>query len=119
MPKKSNEARQADGTTITLNQHEVKLLRKKLTANAEWHFADADVAGDVLHKLRIAEEGRVVHGDAVTLCPNCETDRHARCCSWCGKIHRPARLHYEHCSATCDRAAAQADQFSAAMEETT
>jgi len=47
------------GTTITLNRHEVQLLRKKLKADAEWDFAEADVAGDILHKLRIAEEGGV------------------------------------------------------------
>ncbi len=51
------------------------------------------------------------------LCPNCESDKHARCCSWCGKIHKPNRLHHEHCSAKCDRAAAEADRLSAAMEE--
>lgn len=54
---------------------------------------------------------------AAKLCPNCETDRHARCCSWCGTIHKPQRLHHEHCSAACERAAAEADQISAAMEE--
>ena len=52
------------------------------------------------------------------LCPNCESSAHARCCSWCGTIHKPARLHHEHCSAKCDQAAAEADQLSAAMEET-
>ena len=51
------------------------------------------------------------------LCPNCETDRHARCCSWCGKVHGPRRLDREHCSAKCERAAAHADRLSAAMEE--
>lgn len=51
------------------------------------------------------------------LCPNCESGRHARCCSQCGKIHKPARLQYEHCSAKCARDAAEADRISAAMEE--
>jgi len=51
------------------------------------------------------------------LCPNCESDVHARCCAWCGKIHKPDRLHQEHCSVKCARAAAHADQLSAAMEE--
>ena len=51
------------------------------------------------------------------LCPNCESDRHARCCSQCGKFHKPERLHYEHCSAKCAREAESADQLSAAMED--
>ena len=51
------------------------------------------------------------------ICPNCETDRHARCCSWCGKIHKPKRLHHEHCSAKCAQAAQEADRLSAEMEE--
>jgi hypothetical protein len=54
---------------------------------------------------------------ASKLCPNCETDRHARCCSWCGKVHKPERLHHEHCSTKCERDAAHADRLSAAMEE--
>ncbi len=52
------------------------------------------------------------------LCPNCESSRHGRCCAWCGKIHKPSRLTYEHCSAKCAREAARADRLSAAMEET-
>lgn len=36
---------------------------------------------------------------------------------WCGKIHKPSRLDYEHCSAKCARTAAEADQISAAMEK--
>jgi hypothetical protein len=51
------------------------------------------------------------------LCPNCESDRHARCCAWCGKPHKLLRLHHEHCSTKCDLAAAGADRLSAAMEE--
>ena len=51
------------------------------------------------------------------LCPNCESSTHARCCSWCGKIHKPKRLHYEHCSAKCVRLATEADKISAALEE--
>lgn len=54
---------------------------------------------------------------AATLCPNCASAAHARCCAWCGKIHTPKRLHYEHCSAKCVQAATEADQLSAAMEE--
>ena len=57
---------------------------------------------------------RVARGQ---LCPNCESATHTRCCSWCGTIHKPRRLHHEHCSAACDRAAAEADRFSAALEE--
>ena len=34
-----------------------------------------------------------------------------------GKIHKPARLHHEHCSAKCEREAVRADRLSAAMEE--
>ena len=56
--------------------------------------------------------------DTAKLCPNCESDRHARCCSWCGKVHKPARLDYEHCSTKCSVAAVEADRLSAAMEET-
>ncbi len=52
-----------------------------------------------------------------TLCPNCESTRHARCCARCGKVHKPARLHYEHCSAKCTREAAEADRLSDEMEE--
>lgn len=51
------------------------------------------------------------------LCPNCESDAHARCCAWCGKIHKPQRLDREHCSTKCERAAARADRISAAMED--
>ena len=54
---------------------------------------------------------------ASSLCPNCQSTAHARCCSRCGKSHKPARLHYEHCSAACSRDAAEADRLSAAMEE--
>lgn len=50
------------------------------------------------------------------LCPNCESDRHARCCSWCGQIHKPKRLEHEHCSAKCERAAAEADRRSDEMQ---
>ena len=53
----------------------------------------------------------------MAICPNCSSSTHDRCCSQCGKTHKPARLHYEHCSAKCDRDAARADQISAAMEE--
>ena len=52
------------------------------------------------------------------LCVNCGLSSHARCCSWCGEVHKPARLQYEHCSAKCARASANADRISAAMEET-
>lgn len=31
------------GTTITLNQREVKLLRKKLAADAEWDFDEVPI----------------------------------------------------------------------------
>ncbi len=51
------------------------------------------------------------------LCPNCELSTHARCCSWCGAVHKPKRLEHEHCSAKCERAAARADRLSTAMEE--
>jgi hypothetical protein len=51
------------------------------------------------------------------LCPNCGSDKHARCCAWCGEIHKPRRLDTEHCSAKCDRAAANANKISDAMEE--
>lgn len=51
------------------------------------------------------------------LCPNCESSAHARCCSWCGAVHKPKRLEHEHCSARCERVAARADRLSAAMEE--
>jgi len=54
---------------------------------------------------------------ALSSCPNCETDRHARCCSWCGNVHKPARLHHEYCSAKCAREAAHADQISTALED--
>jgi hypothetical protein len=54
---------------------------------------------------------------ATALCPNCESSAHARCCSWCGAVHKPKRLEYEHCSAKCERAAARADRLSTAMEE--
>ena len=53
----------------------------------------------------------------MSLCPNCESSTHARCCSWCGAVHKAKRLHYEHCSAKCDRLAAEADRISAEMEE--
>ena len=52
-----------------------------------------------------------------SLCPNCESTTHACCCEWCGKIHKPPRRHYEHCSMKCMRAAEKADQLSAALEE--
>jgi hypothetical protein len=52
-----------------------------------------------------------------TLCPNCEADKHSRCCSWCGKVHKPARLHNEQCSAKCEKAAARANELSSVMEE--
>jgi hypothetical protein len=55
--------------------------------------------------------------NSAALCPNCESSKHARCCSWCGKVHNPQRLHHEHCSAKCARAAQEADKLSAAMEE--
>lgn len=51
------------------------------------------------------------------LCPNCESDKHARCCSWCGKVHKPARLQNAHCSAKCEKEATRADKLSDAMEE--
>jgi hypothetical protein len=51
------------------------------------------------------------------LCPNCGSGTHARCCAWCGKIHAPKRLAYEHCSARCARSAVEADRISVAMEE--
>ena len=51
------------------------------------------------------------------LCPNCESDKHARCCAWCGKVHKPARRQHDHCSEKCERSAREADQLSAAMEE--
>ena len=55
--------------------------------------------------------------EAVTkLCPNCESSAHARCCSWCGKIHRPARIDHECCSARCEKAAERANKLSDAME---
>lgn len=50
------------------------------------------------------------------LCPNCESDKHARCCSWCGRVHAPKRRSYEHCSAKCANAAADADKLSAEAE---
>jgi hypothetical protein len=53
----------------------------------------------------------------IALCPNCESDKHARCCSRCGQIHKPKRLHFEHCSAKCAREAAEADRLSDAMQE--
>jgi hypothetical protein len=49
------------GTTITLNRREVKLLREKLTPDAEWAFGAAAVAEDVLRKLQDAENGRTGH----------------------------------------------------------
>ena len=52
-----------------------------------------------------------------SLCPNCELTTHARCCSWCGKVHGKQLLDQEQCSAECARAAADADRFSAALEE--
>jgi hypothetical protein len=55
--------------------------------------------------------------DVVTLCPNCESSRHARCCSRCGKVHSPKRLHTEYCSTKCELATANADRISDAMEE--
>lgn len=55
--------------------------------------------------------------DGAKLCPNCESSAHARCCTWCGKIHTKRRLDYEHCSAKCAREAEQADQISDAVEE--
>jgi len=51
------------------------------------------------------------------LCPNCGSDRHARCCAWCGKVHKPARRHHDHCSVKCEKAALKANQMSAAMED--
>lgn len=53
----------------------------------------------------------------IKLCPNCESDKHARCCSWCGRIHTLKRRSYEHCSAKCAKDAERADQISIAMEE--
>lgn len=50
------------GTTVTLNRREVLLLRKKLRADAEWHFDEVDVAGDILRKLQVAEQGHVTRG---------------------------------------------------------
>lgn len=52
----------------------------------------------------------------IALCPNCGTDRHARCCSWCGQVHKPRRRQNDHCSAACEKAAARADQLSDAMQ---
>ena len=52
-----------------------------------------------------------------SLCPNCELTTHPRCCAWCGEVHGKQRLEYEHCSDACERAAADADRFSAALEE--
>lgn len=46
------------GTTITLSQREVSLLRAKLTANAEWSLSDVRIAGDILHKLKFARRER-------------------------------------------------------------
>jgi hypothetical protein len=51
------------------------------------------------------------------LCPNCGSSKHARCCAWCGKIHRSKRLQNEHCSVKCEKAQARADKLSNAMEE--
>ena len=46
------------GTQITLNRREIQLLRKKLTTDAEWDFDDVETAGNILRKLRDAEEGQ-------------------------------------------------------------
>lgn len=53
----------------------------------------------------------------MNLCPNCESAKHTRCCSWCGKTHKPARHDMEHCSAKCEKAAAYANELSVAMQE--
>ncbi|HSX22439.1 MAG TPA: hypothetical protein VLE97_06640 [Gaiellaceae bacterium] len=53
----------------------------------------------------------------MSLCPNCGLGTHARCCSWCGAIHKRRRLQNEHCSVACDKAAARADKLSDAMEQ--
>ena len=52
----NREARVKRGTTITLNRREVKLLRERLTPDAEWDFGAVSVAADVLRKLRAFEE---------------------------------------------------------------
>ena len=51
------------------------------------------------------------------LCPNCNTDAHARCCAWCGGLHDADHLRFEHCSAKCAHDAEHADRISAAMED--
>lgn len=56
-------------------------------------------------------------GHPVSLCPNCGLGTRARCCSWCGQVHKPRRLQSEHCSADCDRDAARADKISDVMEQ--
>lgn len=52
-----------------------------------------------------------------SLCPNCESDKHARCCAWCGAIHTPKRFEHEHCSTKCENDAARSDRISIEMEE--
>jgi len=70
-------------------------------------------------RRQLAEGQPVTPRNPSALCPNCESEAHARCCSWCGQVHKPTRLHHEHCSAKCDRSAANADRISAKMEENT
>jgi hypothetical protein len=52
-----------------------------------------------------------------SLCPNCSSDKHARCCSWCGKIHRSTHLDREHCSIKCAKDAARTNKISDEMEQ--
>lgn len=70
-------------------------------------------------RARTNAESVSVEGQEVTavLCPNCGSGKHARCCSWCGALHKAKRLQNEHCSASCERDATQANKLSDAMEE--
>lgn len=52
----------------------------------------------------------------VDLCPNCQSDKHRRCCARCGVVHRAARRDLEFCSAKCELVQRYEDAASAESE---
>jgi hypothetical protein len=109
--KKSNEERQAEEI-----ERQSRLFCRWYGQAVDEHRVYFGVVGPFCNVACRDEYAKTPDSPAV-LCVNCGLETHARCCSWCGKVHDLDRLHNKHCSAKCERDAARADRLSAAMEE--
>jgi hypothetical protein len=50
-------------------------------------------------------------------CPNCQSQKHLKCCARCGAAISPKRRAYAFCTVKCQNLQAAADKLSAQMEE--